>query len=152
MTHRVIRSILKESNTFRVQSASSRVDKNILVTNNTIGFSKVVYQMVKFLFQFKLIVLEFAEKIYMVAILHVCYLDSFHFQYTQIKHHGQTYNKCYIVLFYFYKKKKYRNLTQKSMAILRNIDFFLLYSKPICRQTAYLLQFSPVHIFLLAVA
>lgn len=82
MTHRVIRSILKESNTFRVQSASSRVDENILVTNNTIGFSKVVYQMVKFLFQFKLIVLEFAEKIYMVAILHVCYLDAFHFQYT----------------------------------------------------------------------
>lgn len=74
MTHRVIRSILKESNTFRVQSASSRVDENILVTNNTIGFSKVSFPIQ--------IVLEFAEKIYMVAILHVCYLDAFHFQYT----------------------------------------------------------------------
>lgn len=150
MTHRVIRSILKESNTFRVQSASSRVDKNILVTNNTIGFSKVVYQMVKFLFQFKLsqnLLRKFIWSLFYMYVIYMHFISSTRRSNITDKHTINVTQPCFIST-----KKKYRNLTQKSMAILRNIDFFLLYSKPICRQTAYLLQFSPVHIFLLAVA
>lgn len=150
MTHRVIRSILKESNTFRVQSASSRVDKNILVTNNTIGFSKVVYQMVKFLFQFKLsqnLLRKFIWSLFYMYVIQMYFMSSTPRSNITDKHTINVTQSCFIST-----KKKYRNLTQKSMAILRNIDFFLLYSKPICRQTAYLLQFSPVHIFLLAVA
>lgn len=151
MTHRVIRSILKESNTFRVQSASSRVDKNILLTNNTIGFSKVVYQMVKFLFQFKLsqnLLRKFIWSLFYMYVIQMHFISSTRRSNITDKHTINFTQSCFIST----KKKKYRNLTQKSMAILRNIDFFLLYSKPICRQTAYLLQFSPVHIFLLAVA